>query len=119
MTVRIFPLRYVPPEEAEAVRDALTEAGIEFYETPPSTPGTADSVFGSQTEAIWVSRNADAPAAFAIIERYQAQLRGKNGPAQHDVVAVALGRMSRTPRLIVLLICIVLVLLLGAALGIR
>jgi hypothetical protein len=116
MSVRVFPLRYVPHAEAEDVRQALAEAGIEFYETPPSSPGTAGNVFGSQTEAIWIRRDADAAVAFAAIAKYQTQLHGQPTP-QLGVTSHSPRRLSGTSRLFLILVAIVLIFLIGRAVG--
>jgi hypothetical protein len=118
MAVRIYPLGGVPQEEAEGVRAALAWAGIEFYETPASTPGIGDTFIWSQPEAIWVSRDADAPAALAVIDRYHMQPRRQHAPAQLNVAPAPFRRKSSTPRFMLILIGIVLVLLLlGGVLG--
>ena len=118
MAVRIFPLRGVPHDEAEGVRQALTRANIDFYETPPSTAGTGDSFLESETEAIWVSQDADAPSALGLIHRYRMQPDAINAPTSPVVAPAPFRRTSSTPRVMLVLIGIVLVLLiLGAILG--
>jgi hypothetical protein len=70
MPVRVFGLRGVPFDEAVGVRDALAEAGIEFYETPAPTPGYEGKSPGDA--AIWVVSQDEAAAARVVIQRFQA-----------------------------------------------
>lgn len=70
MPVRVFGLRGVPFDEAAGVREALADAEIEFYETPPPTPGYEGKSPGDA--AIWVVSEDDAAAARAVIQRFQA-----------------------------------------------
>lgn len=69
MAVRIFDLSGVSQEEANGVRRALTERGIDFYETPEGD--------WMRAPAIWVKRDADTPSARAAIDTFQRQWRDR------------------------------------------
>ena len=67
MSTLIFRLRHVPEEEAEAVRNLLTEQQIEWYETTAGNWGIA-------MPGIWVTHNEQATRARQLIEVYQREL---------------------------------------------
>ena len=76
MSKLIFKLNGVSDEEANGVRNALSDSGIECYETPGSR-------WGWSMPAIWVKRDEDYNAARAIIDDFQAgyvnEVRAGNG----------------------------------------
>jgi hypothetical protein len=65
MARRLLDLRGVPDDEAAALREALRQADIDYYELPPSA-------FGISAGSIWVRRNADFDSARAVFDRFQA-----------------------------------------------
>ena len=73
MSRRVFKLGDVGRDEANGVREALKNAGIEFYETPPAN-------WGRSTAAIWVVNDADFGNARAAINKFQSNyvLRAKS-----------------------------------------
>ena len=66
MAVLLFPLRYVPDDEAEEVRALLNSRGIEFYETPAS-------MFGISAGAIWLRDDSQLKVARQLIDDYQSK----------------------------------------------
>ena len=70
MAVKIFDLRHVPDEEAEAVRGLLRDAGIACYETPPGG-------WGISAGAIWLQQDQDRDRARALIDQYQRELAAR------------------------------------------
>lgn len=67
MSALIFRLRNVPDEEAEAVRDLLTQNNIDWYETSAGNWGIA-------MPGIWVTDDQQIEQARRIINNYQQQL---------------------------------------------
>lgn len=57
-------LRGVPDEEADGIREALHEAGIQFYETPPSH-------WLISAGAIWLSHPEQRPRAREVLDDFQ------------------------------------------------
>ena len=66
MSLLLFPLRGVPDDEADEVRELLTEQAIDFYET---TAGN----WGISMPALWVKNVADVEKARALLSAYQQQ----------------------------------------------
>lgn len=66
MARQLLNLRDVPDEEADALRAALDESGLAYYETPPSA-------FGISAGGIWIRDEADWAEASALYERFQAE----------------------------------------------
>jgi len=66
MSKRIFKLKFVPSDEANGARDALEQAGIQYYETPA---GYLSSI-GLNAAGLWVA-NEDEVAARTVIEDFQ------------------------------------------------
>lgn len=75
MARRLLPLRDVPDDEAEDVRDLLREAGIAFHESR----STALGLFAG---AIWVSRDEQYAEAKRLFDEYQAR-RAEAARAAH------------------------------------
>jgi len=67
MAVLIFKLRYVPDDEAQEVRDLLSENAIDFYET-------SAGMFGISMPGLWIKNNDQTEIARQLIDEYQ-QLR--------------------------------------------
>ena len=66
MPVLLFPLRHVPEDEADEVRELLRSGGIYYYETPAS-------VFGVSGGAIWLRDDSQLESARQLLDDYQAQ----------------------------------------------
>lgn len=66
MAVQLISLRYVLEDEAEDIRQLLTQHHIEFYETPPGN-------WGISMPAIWLQDADDLDTAKALLERYQTE----------------------------------------------
>ena len=64
MPTRLFTLRDVPNDEADEIRDILTNNNIDFYETPPS-------MWGISAGAIWLKDEHQLDYAKELIEKYQ------------------------------------------------
>ena len=64
MSAKLFSLRNVPDEEADGVRDLLTQHNIDFYETPPNA-------WGISAPIIWVGDEAQLDRAKNLLERFQ------------------------------------------------
>lgn len=65
MARQLLNLRDVPHEEADALRAALNDAGLAYYETPASA-------FGISAGGIWIRDEADWAEARALYDRFQA-----------------------------------------------
>lgn len=66
MAKLFFSLRDVPADEANDVRQLLTEHQIEYYETSAGH-------WGFSTHAIWLNNNDDFPTAAQLLTDYQRQ----------------------------------------------
>lgn len=66
MAKRLFNLRDVPDDEADAVRALLDEHHIEWYETRPGP-------FGLTSGAIWLRESDQATRAKELLDGYQRQ----------------------------------------------
>ncbi|GAV21173.1 hypothetical protein MMIC_P2153 [Mariprofundus micogutta] len=66
MAVRLFNLRDVPDDEAEEVRQLLSEHDITFYETHAGG-------WGIGTPAIWLNDEGQLDAANALLDSFQKQ----------------------------------------------
>lgn len=64
MATLLFRLNDVPEDEAEDVRQLLTDKGLNFYETHAG-------FFGLGVAAIWLNDDSQLPLAKAIIDEYQ------------------------------------------------
>lgn len=64
MATLLFRLNDVPEDEANDVRQLLTEKGFDFYETHAG-------FFGLGVAAIWLQNDNQLPLARAIIDEYQ------------------------------------------------
>jgi len=66
MTILLFSLRGVPEDEAEEVRELLTEQNIDFYETSAGN-------WGMSMPALWLRNDADLEKARNVLNKYQQQ----------------------------------------------
>lgn len=64
MAVLIFNLRNVPDDEADEICQLLTEAHIDFYETPAGR-------WGMSSPGLWVNDDSQAALAKQLIAQYQ------------------------------------------------
>ena len=64
MSVQLFRLKDVPDDEAEDIRDLLTENNIDHYETPAGN-------WGISMPAIWLNEDDQLDRAKILIDEYQ------------------------------------------------
>jgi hypothetical protein len=64
MPTLLFKLRNVPDDEAEAVRQLLREAGIDYYET-------GAGAWGISVPAVWLPDGEDVVRARMLVNRYE------------------------------------------------
>lgn len=64
MPVKIFMLRNVPDDEADDIRELLTNHGLEYFETPPGN-------WGISSPAIWLNDETLLEKARSLIDTYQ------------------------------------------------
>lgn len=64
MATLLFPLRGVPEDEAEEVRELLDTHNIDFYETSAGN-------WGISMPALWLSNDDDLTTAKRLLETYQ------------------------------------------------
>lgn len=82
-----FKLNNVPDDEAQAVRDLLTEAHIDWYETRAG-------FWGVGLAALWLHSDADLQRANQLLAHYQRQL----GERMRDQPVESLAqRIARKP----------------------
>ena len=67
MAILVFRLNDVPIAEADAVRELLTEHGLEFYETSAGN-------WGFSVAGIWLKNDNDKDQARSLIDNYQQHL---------------------------------------------
>ena len=66
MTTLLFPLRGVPEDEADEVRELLTEQNIDFYETSAGN-------WGMSMPALWLRDDTELEKARNLLNVYQQQ----------------------------------------------
>jgi hypothetical protein len=66
MSILLFSLRGVPDDEADEVRELLTEQAIDFYETPAGN-------WGVSMPALWLREDAELIKAQSLLAVYQQQ----------------------------------------------
>ncbi len=66
MSIKLFLLKDVPEDEANAIRDLLDAESIEYYETSAGN-------WGVSMAAIWLNDESRFTEARAIIDQYQLQ----------------------------------------------
>ncbi|MBL4851983.1 MAG: hypothetical protein JKY90_06855 [Gammaproteobacteria bacterium] len=76
MSVRLMNLRSVPEDEAEEIRQLLTEQGFDFYETPGGR-------WGISSPGLWLRDESDLDSAKAVLENYQVE-RYQRVRAEYD-----------------------------------
>jgi hypothetical protein len=64
MPVKLFSLRNVPDDEAEEIRELLSNNGIAYYETPAGN-------WGISMPAIWLRNKDQLQKAKYLIQEYQ------------------------------------------------
>lgn len=64
MPIKLFNLRGVPHDEAEEIRDLLTNSHIDYYETPGGN-------WAISAPAIWLNHDDQWHQAKELIEQYQ------------------------------------------------
>jgi hypothetical protein len=78
MTILLFNLRGVPEDEADEVRELLTEQDIDFYETSAGN-------WGMSMPALWLKDDTDLEKARQVLNVYQQQrfLTSRENYLQH------------------------------------
>ncbi|MBN4050627.1 hypothetical protein JYU13_00820 [Gammaproteobacteria bacterium AH-315-M22] len=66
MSIRLMNLRSVPDDEAEEIRQLLTEQGFDFYETPGGR-------WGISSPGLWLRDKSSLGDAKTVLEHYQAE----------------------------------------------
>jgi hypothetical protein len=66
MAILLFPLRGVPEDEADEVRELLTEQNIDFYETSAGN-------WGMSMPALWLRDDTELEKARQVLNVYQQQ----------------------------------------------
>lgn len=66
MSLLLFSLRGVPDDEADEVRELLTEQNIDFYETPAGN-------WGVSMPALWLRNDDELAKAQSLLAAYQQQ----------------------------------------------
>ena len=64
MSVLLFRLRGVPEDEANDIRELLTDQSIDYYETPAGN-------WGVSMPSLWLKNEQQLETAKALIEKYQ------------------------------------------------
>jgi hypothetical protein len=77
MAVLIFKLRYVPEDEAQEVRQLLSDNDIDFYET-------SAGVFGISMPGLWLRNEEQLAKAGQLIDGYQ-QLRQDSARQDYEL----------------------------------
>lgn len=97
----LLNLRHVPDDEADEVRALFEANGIAWYETEPNR-------WGISAGALWISDDAEAARARALLADYQAargeRARGEYAEARRDGTAPTWRSQLREQPLRVLLI---------------
>lgn len=70
MAIMLFKLRFVPEDEAQDIRDLLTDNEIDYYET-------SAGVMGISMPAIWLKNESQLGIARQLIDDYQEQRANK------------------------------------------
>jgi hypothetical protein len=87
MSARVFRLGDVPLDEANGVRQALADAGIEFYPSPPGSPGISHGTHGPDAAAILVADDAASQARIEIDNSQREwQLRARTQQTQNPML---------------------------------
>ena len=95
MAVLIFRLNDVSEEEAQDVRDLLTDHQLECYETSAGR-------WGISVAGIWLINDSEAAQARALIDEYQRQRQCYfNDLKQDEAPETFLDRLKRAPMLVI------------------
>lgn len=109
MPVRLFNLRNVPEDEANEIRELLTDNGIEFYETHASG-------WGVSAPAFWLPDDGQRGRAEGLIEDYQKK-RAEDARVAYETLKregnapTWAGNIARHPLRFLLLVAFVLFIL--------
>jgi len=74
MAIMLFKLRFVPEDEAQDIRELLSDNEIDYYET-------SAGVMGISLPAIWLKNESQLEQARKLIDQYQ-EKRAEH--ARHD-----------------------------------
>jgi hypothetical protein len=85
MALLFFRLRGVPDDEADEIRQILTDNAIDFYETNAGN-------WGISLPAIWLSHQDDEAKARLLFDEYQRQRAG-----QQRAIYLELKRQGKQP----------------------
>ena len=105
MPVRLFNLRNVPEDEANEVRQLLTDNGIDFYETQ-------GSAWGVSAPAYWLHDNSQLDQAQALLDDYQRE-RAERARAAYEQLRCEgraptwLGNIAKHPLRFLLLVLLI------------
>ena len=80
MAVQLFKLRNVPDDEADEIRQLLTDNDIQYYETSPG-------VFGFSAPALWLHDKDQKERAVELLQQYQEERREKAQKLYADQVS--------------------------------
>lgn len=106
-------LHHVPDDEANAVRDLLDEANMDWYEIAPNR-------WGISPGAIWISENDDYDAAKTLLDDFQtrraqvAKAEYENGGRDGTRASILEIARDDPKKFLVALLCIALMLGLAA-----
>lgn len=110
MSKLLLNLRNVPDDEADDVRALLDAKGIRFHETTPS-------MWGISAGGIWVTYDADFPAAARAFEDYEqqrsARVRAEYAAARQAGTAETFCSMLRDDPLRVVMVVLGILIVLG------
>lgn len=76
----LFRLRHVPEDEAEDVRQLLTDHDLAFYETSAGN-------WGISMPGLWLHNDGDFEKANALLQNYQTERQSRMRQAYHDAKA--------------------------------
>lgn len=76
----LFRLRHVPDDEADDVRQLLTDNDLAFYETSAGN-------WGISMPGLWLHNDSDFEKANALLQNYQAERQSRMRQAYRDAKA--------------------------------
>lgn len=80
MPHHLMNLRHVPDDEADEIRELLSDHDVPYYETPPS-------FWGISMGGFWVHDDQEAARAKALLRTYQQERRQRQRQAWDEDVA--------------------------------
>ncbi len=86
MARHLYSLRNVPDDEAEDLQQVLTDAGVDFYATPPGN-------WGISAGALWLRDESQLELARQLIADYQ-QIREREAKALRQQVEQSGGKAT-------------------------